>query len=78
MADAKPDPVVAADDAARATARLLLAQARHASLAWTDPETGTPGISRIGFGLDPAGVPLTLISALAPHLAALRAHPPAR
>ena len=75
MADAKPDPVAAADDAARGTARALLAQARFASLAWTDPETGTPGISRIGFGLDPAGVPLTLISALALHLSALRAHP---
>jgi putative heme iron utilization protein len=75
MTDAKPDPVAAADDAARATARDLLAQATHAALAWTDPETGTPGISRIAFGLDARGVPVTLISALAPHQAALRAHP---
>ena len=71
----RPDPVSAADDAARAQARALLAGANHAALAWTDPETLTPGISRIGFGLTPEGVPLTLISALAPHVAALRAHP---
>lgn len=75
MTEAKPDPVAAADDAARAMARDLMTQATHAALAWTDPETGTPGISRIAFGLDPAGVPVTLISALAPHQSALRAHP---
>jgi heme iron utilization protein len=71
----RPDPLAQTDDAARAQARLLLQTARHAALAWTDPETGTPGISRIAFGLDEAGLPLTLISGLAPHLAALRAHP---
>ena len=75
MTDAKPDPVAAADDAARSLARQLLAQARHAALAWVDPETGAPGISRIAFGLDAAGVPLSLISGLAPHTAALRAQP---
>ena len=46
MTTAKPDPVAAADDAARALARQLLAQANHAALAWIDPETGAPGISR--------------------------------
>jgi heme iron utilization protein len=66
------DVVAAADDEARALAQAMLAAARFGALAWTDPETGTPGISRIGFGLDAAGVPLTLISALAPHEAALR------
>jgi len=71
------DPVAPADDAARALARDLLTGARHAALAWTDPETGTPGISRIAFGLAPDGGPVTLISALAPHFAALRAHPEA-
>jgi heme iron utilization protein len=69
------DPVAKADAQASAQAKDLLQNARHAALAWTDPETQTPGISRIAFGLDGAGVPLTLISALAPHLAALRAHP---
>lgn len=56
-------------------ARKLMAGSNHASLAWTDPETGAPGISRIAYGLDMKGVPLTLISGLAPHTAALRAVP---
>lgn len=75
MTDARPDPIAAADDDARALARDLLAHARHAALAWTDPQTGTPGISRIAFGLDLRGAPVTLISALAAHMPALRAHP---
>lgn len=69
------DPVAPADDEARAVARALMTGARHAALAWIDPETGTPGISRIAFGLAPDNTPVTLISALAPHFAALRAHP---
>jgi heme iron utilization protein len=77
MTATRPDPVAPADDEARALARELLAGASHAALAWTDPETGTPGISRIAFGLAPDGTPVTLISALAPHSAALRAHPEA-
>lgn len=74
---AKPviDPVQAPDAEARALARSLLTGARHAALAVTDPETGTPGISRIAFGLAPDGGPLTLVSALASHRAALAAHP---
>ena len=71
----RPDPVATADAEARVLAHQLLATSNHASLAWTDPETGTPGISRIAYGLDVNGVPLTLISGLAPHTAALRAAP---
>jgi putative heme iron utilization protein len=70
----RPDPVAAADDEARTLARDLLA-ASHAALAVTDPQDGTPAVSRIAFGLGPDGVPLTLISSLAAHSAALRAHP---
>jgi putative heme iron utilization protein len=66
-----------ADDTARTLARGLLKDATHAALAWTDPASGAPGISRIAFGLGPDGGPLTLISALAPHRAALAAHPAA-
>lgn len=58
-------------------ARDMLASARHAALAWTDADTATPGISRIAFGLAPDGLPVTLVSGLAPHTAALRAHPAA-
>ncbi|PJF08072.1 HugZ family protein [Pseudorhodobacter sp. MZDSW-24AT] len=70
----RPDPVAPADEDARQQARQLLA-ASHAALAYTDAQTGTPGISRIAFGRAPDGGPMTLISALAPHSAALRAQP---
>ncbi|MEF3046883.1 pyridoxamine 5-phosphate oxidase [Pseudotabrizicola sp. L79] len=70
----RPDPVAPADAAARALAHDLMALP-HAALAYTDPETGTPGISRIAFGRAPTGQPMTLISALAPHFAALHAAP---
>ena len=70
-----PDPVLAANQDALDLARGLMATARHAPLAYTDPETAAPGISRIAFGLGPDGGPVTLISNLAPHFAALRAHP---
>jgi hypothetical protein len=72
-----PDPVAPADDAARDMARRMMEQARHAALAFTDPGTGTPGISRIAFGLAGDGEPVTLISALAQHAAALSHHPAA-
>ena len=71
----RPDPVAPADDDARALARDLLQGAAHAALAVTDPQDGTPSISRIAFGLGPDGIPCTLISALAPHHAALQASP---
>ena len=70
----KPDAVLPADAAARALSRELMT-ARHAALSYLDAETATPGISRIAFGLDPDGVPMTLVSSLAPHTAGLRTHP---
>ena len=39
----RPDPVSDADDAGRAQSQALLAAARFGALAYTDPETGTPG-----------------------------------
>lgn len=71
----RPDPVAPADPDARALARSLIDGATHAALAVTDPADNTPGISRIAFGTGPDGGFLTLVSALAPHHAALRAHP---
>jgi putative heme iron utilization protein len=73
----RPDPVQPADEAACAQARDLLAGARFGALAFTDAETGTPGISRIAVGLDAAGGPVTLISSLSAHHAALRLNPAA-
>lgn len=70
---ARPDPVAAADADARALARSLMATG-HAALAVTDPADGTPGISRIAFGIGPDAIPLTLVSALASHHAALQAN----
>ena len=68
----RPDPTLPATDDARALARTLLRKATHAALAVTDAATGTPGISRIAWGLGPDGGPVTLISSLAGHFAALR------
>ncbi|AZL58707.1 pyridoxamine 5-phosphate oxidase [Tabrizicola piscis] len=70
----RPDPVQPADAAALALTRDLLALC-HAALAWTDPDSGTPGISRISFARDADAGLLTLISGLAPHFRALRTHP---
>jgi putative heme iron utilization protein len=69
------DPTLPATAEAIAQARAMMADARHAALAVIDAGTGTPGISRIAWGLGPDGVPVTLISSLAPHFAALRANP---
>lgn len=70
----KPDPVQPPDAEALRLAHDMLADCRHAALAYTDPAHGTPGISRIAFGMGPDGAPMTLISSLAPHFAALNAH----
>jgi heme iron utilization protein len=59
---------------ARALAQTLLSLG-HAALAWTDPDTATPGISRIAFARDPQAGLLTLVSGLAPHFRALRDRP---
>lgn len=68
------DPVADADAASRAEALSLL-ETGHAALAWTDPDTGHPGISRITFARDPEAGPMTLISGLAPHYRALKENP---
>lgn len=71
---ARPDPVQPADAEARALARSLLQGAGHAALAYADPATAAPMISRIALGLGPDGGPVTLISGLAAHWAGLKAH----
>ena len=70
----RPDSVQPAnDDALVLVARLMTLD--HAALAWEDPDTGTPGISRIAFARDAEAGMLTLISGLAPHFRALRDRP---
>lgn len=70
----RPDPVQPANDDALALVRQLLSLG-HATLAWQDPDTALPGISRIAFARDPQAGLLTLVSGLAPHFRALRDRP---
>lgn len=67
-------PIQLADDAARALAHRLMADARFAALAVLQ-EDGTPLVTRIAFGLDPQQQPVSLISELALHTAALHRQP---
>jgi putative heme iron utilization protein len=71
----RPSPIRETDDDARALARRLLADARHGALGVRDPRSGAPHVTRITVALAPDGHPLTLISALSSHTAALRADP---
>jgi heme oxygenase (biliverdin-IX-beta and delta-forming) len=75
MTDKKKDVLRETDDEARGLARRLVRTARYASIAVLDAETGHPNSSRVLTGTDVDGVPVILISALAPHMAALRADP---
>ncbi|MEO0774052.1 MAG: pyridoxamine 5'-phosphate oxidase family protein [Pseudomonadota bacterium] len=71
----KIDPIRPTDDDARALARGLLSDARFGAIAVTDPDTQSPSVTRIAIGATPAGAPVTLISDLSSHTAALRANP---
>lgn len=69
------DPIRPTDAEARALARRLIDEARFAALAFLDPDTGAPAISRIAVQTDAGGQPITLISGLAAHFRALAADP---
>lgn len=64
------DPFNPVDEEARALARRLLGDARHAALATL--RDGRPAVSRIGVAPVPAGA-VSLVPDLAPHTADLRA-----
>ncbi|MGC9370963.1 MAG: HugZ family protein [Paracoccaceae bacterium] len=68
-------PIHPADDDARAEARRLLTSAQSAALGVIEPATGAPFVTRIALGLAPDGAPVSLVSDLAAHTAALRANP---
>ncbi len=70
----KPSPLRPVDDEMRALARGLLARARFGALAVLVGEAARPFVSRIALGSDREG-PLSLVSDLAQHTAALRARP---
>lgn len=67
------DPVRTITDAARDSARGMLAAMRHAVLAVNDRPTGHPHLSKIACQIDASGVPVALLSGLAVHSHALAA-----
>lgn len=69
------DPYRETDDEARRLARDLIAGARFAALAVTDPADAAPVVSRIAVVPGPDGLPLGLVSELSHHTAALKAAP---
>lgn len=71
----RPDPFQPADAAARTMARDLVDHARFAALAALQPGTSLPTVTRVALATAPDGAPVTLISALATHTAALEANP---
>lgn len=75
MTERATDPIRPTDDEARALARELIDTARHGALGVTDPATGTPMVTRIAVVPGPDGLPLTLVSTLSSHTAALDADP---
>lgn len=68
-------PIRPVDDDARAVVRDLIQAARFAALSYLDLETGAPMVSRIALVEGPAQEPLSLISDLSHHSAALQKLP---
>jgi heme iron utilization protein len=56
-------------------AKTLVRHARFGALAFLDPSTGNPGVSRVAVASDQTGVPVTLISRLSAHTKALMVDP---
>ncbi len=69
------DPIRATDDTARAIAQDILFDATFGALAVLDPQSGAPSVTRVAVGTDELGKPVTLISELATHFAALKTDP---
>ena len=67
-------PIRPTDDQARALAQSLMSKARFAALAVV-LDSGTPLVTRVGFGVDPEGRPLSLVSSLSMHSGAMQANP---
>lgn len=71
----RSDPFQPADPEARELARSLVDTATHAALAVLQPNTPSPSVTRIACATDDHGNPVTLISQLSTHTAALEANP---
>jgi putative heme iron utilization protein len=72
---AEVNPIRETDTEARKLGRALLDEARHGALGVLNPATGAPEVTRVAVATAPDGQPITLISALSSHTAALRADP---
>lgn len=68
-------PIRPTDDSARELARKLIETAKLAALSYEDPDNGAPMVSRIALVSGPDGMPLSLISDLSHHSAALQKNP---
>lgn len=69
----KRDPFRPVDADSRALARRLIDTAAYAALSVL--ESGQPSVSRIALATGPEGAPVSLVSDLSSHTAALDAHP---
>lgn len=71
----RSDPFQTADAQARTLARDLIDTATFAALAVLRPDHPAPSVTRVACATDAAGAPITLISQLSTHTAALAANP---
>lgn len=71
----KKDVLRQTDAEAIRLARTLVRGVRYGSLAFLYPETGAPGVSRVGVATDIDGAPLILVSMLSAHTPAILADP---
>lgn len=69
------NPIRPTDDDARGLARNLIETSRFAALSYRDPQDGGPMVSRIALVPGPDGAPLSLVSDLSHHSAALQKDP---
>ncbi len=69
------NPIRDTDAEARSLGRRLIDEARWGAIGVVSAKTGRPEVTRIAVATDPRGQPLTLISELSTHTAALKADP---
>lgn len=69
------NPIRETTEEARELGRGLIARARFGSIGVIDPESAMPMVTRVAIGQAPDGTPLSLISDLSSHTAALKADP---
>jgi heme iron utilization protein len=71
----KINPIRETNAEAIALARGLVSAARYGALAFTDPQSGAPSVSRVAVATDEHGAPVLLMSDLSRHTQALNLDP---